>query len=147
MAFGLWGAFHILKQWPTRCRCERGAAVLTSDIWFRQTRKKGGTFPGTSRQIQSDPMPESKANSIAVVGGGITGLTAAWRLHAQGCRVTLFEQSYRLGGAIMSVARDGWLCECGPNSMLESAQLDALVTGLELTAERQYAEPAARRRS
>ena len=92
-------------------------------------------------------MPESKANSIAVVGGGITGLTAAWRLHAQGCRVTLFEQSDRLGGAIMSVTRDGWLCECGPNSMLESAQLDALVTGLELTAERQYAEPAARRRS
>jgi oxygen-dependent protoporphyrinogen oxidase len=88
--------------------------------------------------------PETK--SIAVVGGGITGLTAAWRLHAQGFRVTLFEQSDHLGGAIMSVARDGWLCECGPNSMLESPALDALVAALELTAERQYAEPAAKNR-
>lgn len=88
--------------------------------------------------------PDSK--SIAIVGGGITGLTVAWRLHTQGFRVALFEQSPRVGGAVLTMARDGWLVECGPNSMLESPALDALVAGLELTAERQYAEPAAKNR-
>ena len=80
------------------------------------------------------------------MGGGITGLTAAWRLHTQGLRVTLFEQADRVGGAVLTLARDGWLVECGPNSMLESAHLDELVTGLDLTAERRYAERAAKNR-
>jgi protoporphyrinogen/coproporphyrinogen III oxidase len=91
-------------------------------------------------------MGDLQSRSIAIVGGGITGLTAAWRLHSQGHRVTLFEQADRVGGAIVTLARDGWLVECGPNSMLESPQLDELVTGLGLTAERRYAEPAAKNR-
>jgi oxygen-dependent protoporphyrinogen oxidase len=92
------------------------------------------------------PVVDPDSKSIAIVGGGITGLTVAWRLHVQGFRVALFEQSHQVGGAVMTVARDGWLVECGPNSMLESPHLDALVAGLELTAERQYAEPAAKNR-
>ena len=83
---------------------------------------------------------------VAVVGGGITGLTAAWRLHTQGHRVTLFESADRLGGAVSTVARDGWLIESGPNSLLESPQFDALVTGLGLESERLYAAPAAKNR-
>ncbi len=63
-------------------------------------------------------------NGIAIVGGGVTGLTAAWRLHSHGHRVTLFEQSDRLGGAVTTVVRDGWLIESGPNSLLESPQFD-----------------------
>ena len=83
---------------------------------------------------------------VAVVGGGITGLTAAWRLHAQGHRVTLFESADRLGGAVSTVARDGWLIESGPNSLLESPHFDALVAGLGLESERLYAAPAAKNR-
>ena len=83
---------------------------------------------------------------VAVVGGGITGLTAAWRLHTQGHRVTLFESADRLGGAVSTVARDGWLIETGPNSLLESPHFDALVTGLGLESERLYAAPAAKNR-
>src|SRR5208283_4158236 len=83
---------------------------------------------------------------IAVVGGGVTGLTAAWKLHARGHRVTVFEQSDRLGGAVSTMARDGWLVEHGPNSLMESAPLDALVAELGLQAERHYAAPAARNR-
>jgi oxygen-dependent protoporphyrinogen oxidase len=83
---------------------------------------------------------------IAVVGGGITGLTTAWTLHAQSHRVTVFEQSDRLGGAVSTLARDGWLVENGPNSMLESPAFDALIAGLGLQAERRYAAPAAKNR-
>lgn len=39
---------------------------------------------------------------IAVVGGGITGLAAAWRLTADGHRVVVFERDDRFGGKLHS---------------------------------------------
>ena len=57
---------------------------------------------------------------IAVVGGGIAGLTATWqiaRLRADGADVkaTLFESSGRLGGIVETVHREGFTIECGPD--------------------------------
>jgi oxygen-dependent protoporphyrinogen oxidase len=89
--------------------------------------------------------PKSKYG-IAIVGGGITGLTAAWGLHSRGHRVTVFEQSDRLGGAVSTLAQDGWLVENGPNSLMESPAFDALVASLGLQAESRYAAPAAKNR-
>ncbi len=40
----------------------------------------------------------SRTPSVAVVGGGITGMTAAIRLAEAGCRVTLYEKRQHLGG-------------------------------------------------
>jgi protoporphyrinogen oxidase len=40
----------------------------------------------------------SESQRIAVIGGGILGLTAAYRLAQQGYRVVLWEQAERLGG-------------------------------------------------
>jgi len=88
----------------------------------------------------------SNTTRIAIVGGGVTGLTAAWHLHRQGHRVTVFEQSDRTGGAVSTTVQDGWLVENGPNSLLESPQFDALVAGLGLTAQCQYAAPSAKNR-
>ena len=39
-----------------------------------------------------------KAPRIGIIGGGFTGLTAAYRLAQKGCRVTIFEASGDLGG-------------------------------------------------
>lgn len=83
---------------------------------------------------------------VAIAGGGMTGLTAAWKLHARGVRVTVFEQAGRPGGAVATVDRDGWLVENGPNSLLESPELNGLVAGLGLGPERLYAAPAAKNR-
>ena len=91
--------------------------------------------------------PSPKSNyGIAVVGGGVTGLTAAWTLHARGHRVAVFEESDHLGGAVSTLARDGWLVENGPNSLVESPAFDALIAGLGLQAECRYAASAAKNR-
>lgn len=57
---------------------------------------------------------------IAVVGGGISGLAAAYALSQRdGVRVTLFEASDRLGGVLHTeVTDDGWVIEHGPESFL-----------------------------
>jgi protoporphyrinogen oxidase len=45
-----------------------------------------------------DSPPPADGSRIAVIGGGITGLTAALRLAQQGHQVTLWERGERLGG-------------------------------------------------
>lgn len=59
----------------------------------------------------TQPMP-----SIAIVGAGLTGLTAAFYLRRAGIAVTVFEQSGRPGGVIATQTRDGFTWECGPNT-------------------------------
>ena len=84
---------------------------------------------------------------IAVIGAGLTGLTAAWTLRQAGLDVTVFEKSPHVGGAIGAVRIDGWLHELGPNSMLESSpELAAFIDAIGLGARRLYASPAARQR-
>ena len=41
---------------------------------------------------------------VAIIGGGVAGLTAAWQLAAAGQRVTLFEARPRLGGRVMTAS-------------------------------------------
>ncbi|WP_225919724.1 protoporphyrinogen oxidase [Actomonas aquatica] len=92
----------------------------------------------------SGKMPESR--SIAVIGGGATGLAAAHDLAKAGAKVRLFECNTHLGGAVRS-ERDGeWLIESGPNSLQESAELGALIAELGLGNERCYAQPEAKNR-
>jgi oxygen-dependent protoporphyrinogen oxidase len=84
---------------------------------------------------------------IAVLGGGITGLTAAWRLSAAGHSVRLLEAAPRLGGAIRSESSGGWLVEAGPNSFLESApEISTLFADLGLGPELVRSAPAAKNR-
>ena len=57
---------------------------------------------------------------VVVVGGGISGLAAAWRLRERGLDVTVLEAGDRPGGKIRSEATGGWLVEHGPNGFLDS---------------------------
>jgi oxygen-dependent protoporphyrinogen oxidase len=86
-------------------------------------------------------------NSVAVVGGGITGLTAAFRLQQQNVPVTVYEAGDRVGGVIQSVRCDGYLAEFGPNTILEtSTQVTALVDDLDLAQRRLYSDRFANNR-
>ncbi|HWA27077.1 MAG TPA: protoporphyrinogen oxidase [Lacunisphaera sp.] len=89
----------------------------------------------------------STPKHIAIVGAGITGLTAAYRLHEQGHRVTVLERSNQLGGSIRTVAENGWLVEAGPNSLQFGAPaVKKLVSDLGLDSEVVPANPQAKRR-
>lgn len=55
---------------------------------------------------------------VAVVGGGITGLSAAWALHKRGADFALLEAGPRFGGVIRTEIVDGCVIEGGPDAML-----------------------------
>jgi protoporphyrinogen/coproporphyrinogen III oxidase len=55
---------------------------------------------------------------VAIVGGGIAGLAAAYELQQRGISTRLFEASSRPGGVIGSERFDGWVIDAGPDSML-----------------------------
>ena len=55
---------------------------------------------------------------IAIVGGGISGLSAAWELQKRGVPWVLLEAGPRVGGVIRTEEKDGFLLEGGPDSIL-----------------------------
>lgn len=85
--------------------------------------------------------------SVAIIGGGITGLTAAFRLRRAGVPATVYEASNRVGGVIQTTRRSGFLAEGGPNTILETSPLISdLVRDLRLQSQRVYSDPAAKNR-
>ena len=85
--------------------------------------------------------------SVAIIGAGITGLTAGFYLQRKGVPVTVYEASDRVGGAIRTVREQGYLAEFGPNTILEtSPRISALVRDADLTARRLDPDPAANAR-
>ena len=55
---------------------------------------------------------------VAVIGGGITGLAAAYELHRRAVPFTLLERSPRLGGVVRTDQVDGFTIDAGPDSLL-----------------------------
>ncbi|NIZ89771.1 protoporphyrinogen oxidase [Kineococcus rubinsiae] len=55
---------------------------------------------------------------VVVVGGGVSGLSAAWRLASAGVRVQVLEASPRLGGVLDRVEVGGVVVDTGAESVL-----------------------------
>jgi protoporphyrinogen oxidase len=51
---------------------------------------------------------------VIVIGGGLSGLSAAWQLEQLGVDYTLIEVKPRLGGSIISARREGFRLDGGP---------------------------------
>lgn len=71
---------------------------------------------------------QSKPKSITIIGAGISGLAAAWKLrqHSPDTRITILESSNRVGGVLQTKRIDGYLVEtsadmftCQPPTALE----------------------------
>ena len=86
------------------------------------------------------------ASRVVVIGGGISGLTAAWALRQRGVEVVVLEASARAGGAIATERTGGYVAERGPNSLFESPPVARLVAEVGLASARVAADAAARRR-
>ncbi|MBE9504517.1 MAG: protoporphyrinogen oxidase [Proteobacteria bacterium] len=87
------------------------------------------------------------SKKIAVVGGGISGLTAAYRLMNEGCDVSLFEKKEQGGGAIRTGKEEGYLFEYGPNSTMNSNdEIDQLCKLLGLEDERVFGRAVSKKR-
>jgi protoporphyrinogen/coproporphyrinogen III oxidase len=85
--------------------------------------------------------------AVAVVGAGIAGLTAAYRLKRKGYRVVVYEASERAGGVIRTERREGYLAELGPNSMVAGGPaVTELITQLGLDSSRVEAQREAKKR-
>lgn len=75
-------------------------------------------------------------NKIAVIGAGITGLTAAYTLQQSGRSVEVFERKGEPGGAIKTVKTGKWQVEYGPNTLqLKQRRVAEFINQLGLRGE------------
>lgn len=92
------GAAFACRQRDTTTPLPPGELVGASDRIGHRLR--GGAMPTPSRWETHD---------VVIVGGGVAGLAAAWRLHQAGVRdVVLFELEPMLGGTARSSASYPW---------------------------------------
>jgi oxygen-dependent protoporphyrinogen oxidase len=55
---------------------------------------------------------------VAIVGGGISGLAAAYEFHRRGIRFVLFERAARAGGVVLTEQIGGYTIDAGPDALL-----------------------------
>jgi len=72
---------------------------------------------------------EETDRDVVVVGAGIAGLSAAFRLQRAGLRVTVLEASDRVGGRMTTDVRDGYVIERGTQVVSSSYRTVAALIG------------------
>ena len=83
----------------------------------------------------------------AVVGAGITGLSAAWQAKQLGIEIDLFDSKKRTGGVINTENEDGWRYELGPNTLLlKDPEIEALIDNLGLISRMETANSESSKR-
>jgi len=98
--------------------------------------------------VRSEPL-----RRVAVIGGGVAGLSAAFHLEQSAAErglplaVSVFEHGARPGGKLTSQREDGYVVEWGPNGFLDSEPATLrLVARLGLDADLRQSSDAARHR-
>ncbi|KAK4483209.1 hypothetical protein RD792_010389 [Penstemon davidsonii] len=77
--------------------------------------------------------------NVAVIGAGVSGLSAAYKLKLHGLNVTVFEADGRAGGKLRSITQGGLIWDEGANTMTESeAAVGFLLDNLGLREKQQF---------
>jgi phytoene desaturase len=77
--------------------------------------RSNGRVHGAPRNGGRAPLTPPAGSQVAVIGGGVGGLSAAIRLAAAGRKVVLFEQNRALGGKMAQVYAQGFRWDTGPS--------------------------------
>ncbi|MCC5790494.1 MAG: protoporphyrinogen oxidase [Opitutales bacterium] len=89
----------------------------------------------------------SKKPSVAIIGAGLTGLSAGYFLQKEGVEAQIFEASGRMGGAITTQREGDYLFEQGPSTLLRgSPVLETLLRELDLAKDLTPPNPKAKKR-
>lgn len=81
--------------------------------YYSETATNVSGFLGSAGGAAGLPMAD-----VAIIGAGLTGLTAAYRLHQMGLSVVVIEANAMVGGVIQSESTPpGYLVEWGPNTL------------------------------
>lgn len=76
---------------------------------------------------------------VAVIGAGVSGLAAAYKLKIHGLNVTVFEAKGKAGGKLQSVSQNGLVWDEGANTMTESeGDVTFLLDSLGLRDKQQF---------
>lgn len=82
-----------------------------------------------------------------VAGGGISGLTVAYKLSKSERSVALVHAGKEAGGALRTVEKNDWILETGPNTIVESnTYLHELINELGIREQVIAAQPVAKNR-
>ncbi|MFK7900248.1 MAG: protoporphyrinogen oxidase [Cyclobacteriaceae bacterium] len=83
---------------------------------------------------------------IAIIGGGISGLTTAFYLQEQGIDYILFEAKKEAGGCIKSISFEEKNLSVGPNTLLCDEHVTDLIQKLDLEDKVKVTSPASKDR-
>jgi len=59
----------------------------------------------------------TETTDVCVIGGGISGLSAAYALMQRGAKVLLLERNERVGGVLQTIHEEGFTFDCGANTV------------------------------
>ena len=97
----------------------------------------GGLAPGLARGSESPKPSQGGGDPVAILGAGLAGLTAAYRLLQAGIPCEIFEGSERTGGRVLTKTgfnKDAMFCELG-GELVDTNHADLIALAGELRVE------------
>src|SRR5712692_8019857 len=116
---------HRLRERPRRGALRRGRRVSDAGRASRSAvrahpilERRSAAGGGARRDRTRHGCRARVAVTVAVVGAGLSGLSAAWELSRAGANVVLLEAERHPGGVIVTERHDGFVVEGGPDGFL-----------------------------
>jgi monoamine oxidase len=105
-----------LVSWINQCMAGAREQLGVARPYALTRRSALAMLAASACTPQAGPELNGERGHVAIVGGGVSGLVAAWRLAISGASVEVFEASGRLGGRMYTLrdfTPEGQFCELG----------------------------------